>query len=94
MGCSSCGKDNYLVFHDGFELVGISNHALDFGNDGYAADELFLLVDGGHFGLQIVGLAVAELFDGVDTGSFEQFGKLTRNPFNAHQVGVVGPFED
>ena len=37
---------------------------------------------------------MAELFNGVYTGGFEQFGKLPRNTFDAEQVGMVSPTEN
>ena len=37
---------------------------------------------------------MAQFLDGVDTGSFKQFGELRANAIDAEQVGMVGPLQN
>ena len=78
----------------GLEFLSLGNHLLDFRNRGNAVAEVLGLINLHHLWLEIGSHAVAELFHGVDTCGFKEFGKLTGNTFYAEQVGMVGPFEN
>ena len=82
------------VLHDGFHLLGLGNHLLDFLDSGDAVGEVLLGVHGLHLGVEVGGDAVAELLDGVHTGGLEQLGELAGDALDAEEVGMVGPLED
>jgi hypothetical protein len=76
------------------KFLGLCNHAFNLVERRHASRERTLFVFGREGGVEIGGIAVGEFPYGVDSGCFEELGKLTGHALDAEQIGVVDPRQD
>ena len=76
------------------ELFCLIYHFLDFSNGGYTFGAMFLFVDFLHGLHEVFGISASKFLHGVDTGSFEEFGKLGTYAIDAEQVGMIHPSQN
>ena len=83
-----------LVCHLWLEFLGLVDHLLNLAHGRHTVADVLRCIGFLQLRLQVLCHAMAELLHGVNTGSFEQLGKLRTYTIDAEQVAMVCPLQN